>query len=96
MLAPVGNTAIHSDPLFYAAFPSILSRPSGELIVAFRRASHRRRLYAASVTHCAPDSYLGFVGSHDAGQTWSFSFVRGYLLLLQCRRQGAAHCWHIP
>lgn len=71
MLAQVSHTVIYSDSTYYAAFPSIVRRPDGELIVAFRRAPDRRRLYAASVTHCDPNSYLVMVRSHDGGQTWS-------------------------
>ncbi len=71
MLAPVGDTIIYSDPLYYSGFPSVVCRPSGELIVALRRAPDRSRLYVTSVAHCDRDSYLVLVRSQDRGQTWS-------------------------
>jgi hypothetical protein len=71
MLSPVGHTIVYRDPTYYAAFPSAVCRPDGELMVAFRRAPDRRRLHATSVTHCDPNSYLVMVRSDDGGQTWS-------------------------
>ena len=56
---------------FYAAFPSIVSRPDGELLVAFRRAPERRRLGVSSCTHVDPNSYLVLVRSPDQGRSWS-------------------------
>ena len=35
------DAVIYSDEAFYAAFPSIVERPDGELLVAFRRAPDR-------------------------------------------------------
>ena len=65
------DTVIYSDQTFYAAFPSVVSRPDGELVVAFRRAPERRHAFAEHTTHCDPNSYLVLVRSHDLGQTWS-------------------------
>jgi hypothetical protein len=62
---------IYEDELFYAAFPSIVSRPDGELVVAFRRAPERRRYGAPGCTHCDPNSYLVLVRSRDLGRSWS-------------------------
>jgi sialidase-1 len=62
---------IYRDERFYAAFPSIVSRPDGELLVAFRRAPDRRKFFAPGVTHCDPNSYLVLVRSRDLGNSWS-------------------------
>ncbi|MFH1567488.1 MAG: sialidase family protein [Gemmatimonadota bacterium] len=62
---------IYRDDRYYAAFPSIVSRPDGELLVAFRRAPDRRRLLSAGVSHCDPNSYLVLVRSRDLGRSWS-------------------------
>jgi len=62
---------IYSDEAFYAAFPSIVSRPGGELLVAFRRAPDRRKFFAPGCTHTDPNSYLVLVRSPDQGRTWS-------------------------
>jgi hypothetical protein len=67
----VRDIIIYSDAGFYAAFPSIVSRSDGELIVAFRRAPERRPYGAPGCTHCDPNSYLVLVRSGDLGQTWS-------------------------
>lgn len=78
--APVGLTAeglrkgqdivIYDDPTFYSAFPSIVHRPNGELIVAFRRAPERRSFAETGITHTDPNSYLVLVRSRDGGKTW--------------------------
>lgn len=62
---------IYQDERFYAAFPSIVSAPDGELLLAFRRAPDRRRFFAPGCTHCDPNSYLVLVRSRDLGRTWS-------------------------
>lgn len=65
------DIVIYKDDSFYAAFPSIVSRPDGELLVAFRRAPERRRFGAPGCTHCDPNSYLVLVRSRDLGRSWS-------------------------
>ena len=65
------DVLIYSDEDFYAAFPSVVSRPDGELLVAFRRAPERRKYYAPGCTHCDANSYLVLVRSRDLGRTWS-------------------------
>lgn len=65
------HTTIYADPAYYAAFPSIVARPDGELLVAFRRAPDRRRFFAGRHTHTDPNSYLVLVRSQDAGRTWT-------------------------
>ena len=62
---------IYSDERYYCAFPSVVCRPDGELLVAFRRAPERRLLGADDVTHADPNSYLLLVRSNDCGETWS-------------------------
>lgn len=62
---------IYHDPGFYAAFPSIVQRPDGELICAFRRAPDRRVFGEKGNNHVDPNSYLVLVRSHDNGKTWT-------------------------
>ena len=70
-LRKIEDLVIYQDDLFYSAFPSIVRRPRGELIVAFRRAPDRRALGENRTTHTDPNSYLVLVRSRDAGKTWS-------------------------
>ncbi len=65
------DIVIYQDERFYSAFPSIIMRPDGELITAFRRAPERRYLGEASTDHTDPNSYLVLVRSQDNGETWS-------------------------
>ena len=62
---------IYEDPRFYAAFPSLVRRADGELLLAFRRAPERRALGESTVRHTDPNSYLVLVRSPDGGRTWS-------------------------
>src|SRR5687767_2373234 len=64
------HVIIYLDTRYYAAFPSIVRRPDGELLVAFRRAPDRR-VFGERVSHLDPNSYLVLVRSKDAGKTWS-------------------------
>ena len=64
------HITIYDDPRFYSSFPSIVRRPNGELIVAFRRAPDRRK-FGEGVSHTDPNSYLVLVRSKDSGKTWS-------------------------
>lgn len=66
-----GNVVIYSDDQFYAAFPSIVTRPDGEMLLAFRRAPDRRKFFAQHCTHCDTNSYLVLVRSKDGGHTWT-------------------------
>lgn len=67
----IEDVIIYQDDLFYCAFPSVVKRPNGELIVAFRRAPNRRVFGAPGNTHTDPNSYLVLVRSQDGGKTWS-------------------------
>src|SRR6184192_4673414 len=62
---------VYQDDKFYSSFPSVVRRPDGELVVAFRRAPDRRRFGEHAYTHTDPNSYLMLVRSRDAGRTWS-------------------------
>ena len=65
------DVVIYSDEKVYCAFPSIVARRDGELIVAFRRAPERRAFGEAGTTHTDANAYLVLVRSTDGGQTWS-------------------------
>src|SRR5947207_1951304 len=67
----VQDIVIYKNEKFYSAFPSIVRRPNGELLVAFRRAPERRAFGEASTSHTDPNSYLVLVRSTDEGKTWS-------------------------
>jgi len=64
------DVVVYRDDTFYSAFPSIVRRPDGELIVAFRRAPEHRNFGDAKVTHTDPNSQLVLVRSTDGGETW--------------------------
>ncbi|MBA4149574.1 MAG: exo-alpha-sialidase [Verrucomicrobia bacterium] len=67
----VEDIVIYNDAKYYSAFPSIVRRANGELIVAFRRAPNWRALGTKGYTHTDPNSYLVLVRSRDNGKTWS-------------------------
>ncbi|MBL9188304.1 MAG: exo-alpha-sialidase [Opitutaceae bacterium] len=70
-LTKVRDLVIYRDPVFYAAFPSVVQRPDGELLVAFRRAPSRRAVGEKGESHVDPTSQLVLVRSRDGGATWS-------------------------
>ncbi len=65
------DVVVYQDEKFYAAFPSIVRRPDGELLLAFRRAPARRLLGEKRESHVDPNSYLVAVRSRDEGVTWT-------------------------
>jgi hypothetical protein len=65
------DIVIYQDEKFYSSFPSIVRRPDGELLVAFRRAPERRVFGEPSTSHTDPNSYLELVRSKDDGRTWT-------------------------
>jgi hypothetical protein len=65
------DVVIYRDETFYCAFPSVIRRPDGELLVAFRRAPERRNFGDARETHTDPCSQLVLVRSADGGETWT-------------------------
>jgi hypothetical protein len=70
-LRKIEDITIYRDERFHSAFPSIVRRPDGELLVAFRRAPDRRRVGEPRVWHADPNSLPMLVRSRDAGRTWS-------------------------
>ena len=67
----VKDIVVYQDEKFYSAFPSIIRRRDGELLVAFRRAPERRLLGEKGISHTDPNSNLVLVRSRAAAQTWS-------------------------
>ena len=70
-LKKVKDIVIYRHERYYSAFPSIVTRPSGELIVAFRRAPERAFVHDGRGSHADPNSHLVLVRSTDNGQTWT-------------------------
>lgn len=66
----VKDVIIYEDVKFYPAFPSVVKRPDGELLLAFRRAPNRKALGEEKNLHVDPNSYLVLVRSRD-GVTWT-------------------------
>ncbi len=66
----IKDIVIYKDTMFYSAFPSIVKRPDGELIVAFRRAPDRSIYGESGNSHVDPNSYLVMVRSSD-GESWT-------------------------
>ena len=64
------DVVIYRDPDYFSAFPSIVRRADGELLVAFRRAPERRPA-GGRCTHADPNAQLVLVRSADGGATWS-------------------------
>lgn len=67
----VEDLVVYQDDQFYSSFPSVVRRPNGELLVAFRRAPERRLLGEKGTSHTDPNSQLVLVRSRDSGKTWS-------------------------
>ena len=72
-ITKIADLVIYEDTRFYSAFPSIVARADGELLVAFRRAPDRKVFGEASTNHTDPNSYLVMVRSADNGRSWSKS-----------------------
>src|SRR6266404_3912425 len=62
------DLVIYKNDKFYSAFPSIVRRPDGEMLVAFRRAPERRVFGEPGTTHTDSNSYLELVRSRDGGK----------------------------
>lgn len=67
----VSDTVLYQENRFYSTFPSVVKRPDGELLVAFRRAPSRVALGEKGESHVDPNSYLVLVRSRDGGATWT-------------------------
>lgn len=70
-LHKVQDTVLYDGPRFYSAFPSVVRRPDGEILVAFRRAPDRKSLGEKTNNHVDPNSYLVAMRSRDGAKTWS-------------------------
>jgi sialidase-1 len=66
----VKDFVIYQNERFYASFPSIIKRPNGELLLAFRRAPDRKVFGEKVTTHVDPNSYLVALRSKD-GENWT-------------------------
>lgn len=64
------DVVIYEDPMFYSSFPSVVRRPDGEILVAFRRAPDRKIFSEKGYSHVDPNSYLMMVRSED-GISWT-------------------------
>ena len=69
-LRKLDDIVIYEDARFYASFPSIVRRPNGELLVAFRRAPERQA-WKEGTSHTDANSYLVMVRSRDNGKSWT-------------------------
>jgi hypothetical protein len=69
-ITKVKDIIIYKDTLFYSAFPSVIKRPDGGILVAFRRAPERRLFGQQGISHTDPNSYMVMVRSAD-GETWT-------------------------
>ncbi len=68
-LRKIRDVVIYEDGRFHSAFPSVVKRKNGEIIVAFRRAPDRRVFGERKTNHVDPNSYLVKVTSKD-GINW--------------------------
>ena len=59
-LKKVKDLIVYKDDQFYSTFPSIVKRPNGELLVAFRRAPDRRRLGETAIHAHRSQQLSGF------------------------------------
>ncbi|WP_229311197.1 sialidase family protein [Larkinella soli] len=66
----VKDLVIYQDEQFYSSFPSIIKKPNGELLLAFRRAPDRKVFGETRTTHVDPNSYLVALRSKD-GENWT-------------------------
>lgn len=64
------DMVIYEDAKFHSAFPSVIKRADGEILVAFRRAPDRKVFGENGTSHVDPNSYLVMVRSRD-GETWT-------------------------
>ncbi len=67
----IKDIIIYKDTAFFSSFPSVIKKPDGELIVAFRRAPDRKIFGEKKTNHIDPNSYLVKVQSNDNGETWT-------------------------
>lgn len=65
----IKDVMIYEDSAFYSAFPSVIRKKSGEIVVALRRAPNRRIFGEKGNNHVDNNSYLVTVSSKDA-ENW--------------------------
>jgi sialidase-1 len=70
-LKKIKDIVVYQNDHFYPAFPSVVTRPSGELVLAFRRAPDLRIIKDGGPSHTDFNSNLVLVRSKDNGETWS-------------------------
>lgn len=66
----IKDILIYSDTAFYSSFPSVVKKPNGELLLAFRRAPNRKIFGEKGTNHTDPNSYLVMLRSTN-GETWT-------------------------
>jgi hypothetical protein len=88
MLRNPGSTIIYRDPLFYAAFPSVLVRPDGELSVyGYRHPPYsiRARLLDGECRNLGKETVLCDDGGNgDLGYPWACVSAEGRILVVYC------------
>jgi len=67
----VEDVVVFADDTYHCGFPSVVRRPDGELLLAFRRAPDRRRFGATGYTHTDANAQLVLTRSRDGGRTWA-------------------------
>ena len=66
----IEDVIIYQDAKFHSAFPSVIRKKNGEILLAFRRAPNRKVFGEKGTSHVDPNSYLVAVKSKD-GKTWT-------------------------
>ena len=66
----IKDIVIYENPVYYSSFPSVIKRPDGVILVAFRRAPDRKIFGEQGTSHVDPNSYLVMVRSRE-GETWT-------------------------
>lgn len=66
----IKDIIIYEDDRFYSSFPSVIRKPDGEFLLAFRRAPERKGFGEKGTNHVDPNSYLVALRSKD-GENWT-------------------------
>ncbi|MBS1749428.1 MAG: exo-alpha-sialidase [Bacteroidetes bacterium] len=66
----IKDVLIYKDTSFFSTFPSVIKKPDGELLLAFRRAPNRRIFGESGNNHVDHNSYLVSLRSTD-GENWT-------------------------
>ncbi len=70
-LKKIKDIVVYQNDRSYSAFPSVVTRPSGELVLAFRQSPERSYVKDGRGSHADPNSNLVLVRSKDNAKTWS-------------------------